>query len=156
MKKKNIFILIGSILAGILYRLGGTGGAWWKNTKVRDLGVPVCGLSAMKLLGFSYSWPLFISSLLLFPALTTYWKKINKFFGDTDENCHYYNWFTHGLVCGLAYLPMCFAGVSIDSIIIRALLLGICTMVWSEVIDKVKYEENGRGFLIIISLFMLR
>ena len=149
-----LLLILLSIIGGILYRLGGIGKPW--NTKVRDLGVPVCGLFAMKLLGFSYSWPLFISSLLLFPALTTYWKKINKWFGDTDENCHYYNWLVHGLVCGLAYLPMCFAGVSIASIIIRALLLGMCTMVWSEVIDKVEWEESGRGFLIIISLFMFR
>jgi len=29
-------------------------------------------------------------------------------------------------------------------------------MWWSEKINKVKWEEGGRGFLIIISLFMFR
>ena len=148
-----LLLILLSIIGGILYRLGGIGKPW--NTKVRDLGVPVCGLFAMKLLGFSYSWPLFISSLLLFPALTTYWKKINRFFGDTDENCHWYNWLVHGLICGLAYLPMLYVGISLGTIIGRAIVLAIATMWWSEKISKVKWEEGGRGFLIIISLFML-
>ena len=151
----NILGVIGlSFIAGILYRLGGTGGAWWRNTKMRDLGVPVCGLLAMRLLGFDFSWVLYLSTLLLFPALTTYWKKINRFFGDTDENCHWYNWFVHGLVCGLAYLPMCFVGLNLGVILIRAIGLGLMTMVWSEEIGDVKWEEGGRGFLIIINTFM--
>ena len=152
----NILGVIGlSFIAGWLYHLGGTGGAWWKNTKMRDLGVPACGLFAMKLLGFDYSWVLYLSTLLLFPALTTYWKKINWLFGDTDENCHYYNWLVHGLICGLTYLPMCFGGISLYLIIGRAIGLGLMIMIWSEAIGDVKWEEGGRGFLIIISLFML-
>jgi len=148
-----LLLILLSIIGGILYRLGGIGKPW--NTKMRDLGVPACGLFAMKLLGFDYSWVLYLSTLLLFPALTTYWKKINRFFGDTDENCHWYNWLVHGLVCGLAYLPMCFGGISLYLIIGRAIILAIATMWWSEVIGDVKWEEGGRGFLIIITLGIL-
>ena len=154
--KKKLKVFIISIIAGILYHLGGTGGTWWKNTKVRDLGVSFCCLGIMLLLGYSFSWPLVLSTLLLFSALTTYWKKINRFFGDTDENCHYYNWFIHGLFCGLAYLPMYFTEVSIWLIFTRSVLLAIFIGAWSEVIDKVSWEEFGRGFLIAISLLMFK
>jgi len=148
-----IIIFAASLVAGVLYRLGGIGKPW--DTKYRDLGVPVIALGVMLVLGYSISWQLILSTILLFASLTTYWKKINKFFGDTDENCHYYNWFVHGLICGLAYLPMILLDVSIYAFLTRAIGLGLLTMWSSEMISEVTWEEGSRGFLIVFTLGLL-
>ena len=112
---KLIVLVIFGVVSGALYRLGGIGKPY--NTKYRDFGVPIIALATMLYLKVEFSWQLVLSTVLLFGALTTYWKKINKFFGDTDENCHWYNWLVHGLICGLAYLPLYYIGVPLGNII---------------------------------------
>ena len=149
-----IAVFVMSIISGILYRLGGTGGAWWKNTKMRDIGVPIIALVMMLLLGYHISWMLVLSTILLFASLTTYWKKINKFFGDTEENCRWYNWYVHGFVCGLAYLPMIFVGVPILVVLGRSFILAGLVTLSSELIDEVFWEEFCRGFFIVLTLII--
>ena len=153
--KKTIKVLIASVIAGILYRLGGTGGAWWKNTKVRDAGVAVVALITMLCLGASLSLPLFLSTLLLFGALTTYWKKLNPLFGKTTDNCYWWNWLATGLAYGLAYLPYAISTGCYWQYILRVIVLGVITMIWSEKISIDWIEENGRGAFVIATLPIL-
>ena len=153
--KKITKIGILSIIAGILYHLGGLGGAWWKNTKVRDLGVAFVAMITMLFLGAKFSLALIVSTLLLFGSLTTYWKKISKWIGKPTNKAYWWNWLATGFVYGLAYLPMVFAGISLYSILGRAIILSITTMLWSVWINKAWLEEFGRGVLIIITLLLL-
>jgi len=158
MPYKIILIFIFALCSGIFYRIGGMSKKDFclSNTKWRDLGVPIIALITMLFSGINFSWMLVLSTLLLFASLTTYWKKISKWIGKDTENVYYYNWFATGLFYGLAYLPMCFAGISVSSILIRAIVLASATMYWSEMIDDVNWEEGGRGFLITITTLLLK
>ena len=133
--------IIVTILCAVLYRLGGMGGAWWKNTKVRDLGVPlVCTVWCIMYLDASW-WQHLIAFGLMFAALTTYYDKI---FG-------YDNFYVHGLVIGLAYLVYGLWLVVVVRAIIMALFMGL----WCKYFKNDYVEECGRGAIIGITLPML-
>lgn len=145
--------LIVSILAGVLYRMGGAAGY---NTKVRDLGVPTIVTVYLLTLGLKASlWSFcglvvayFIAFGLLFGALTTYWKK-------KGTNVHWWNWLFTGLGYSLAALPIAlYTGHWIGFGIRCAVLTGLIVW-WSETQGNVVWEEGGRGFLIIATLPLL-
>lgn len=142
-------IVILSIIAGILYRMGGSGmGTLW-----RDLGVPVCMALSMFLLGH-FHWTLILCFGLLFASLTTYNKWAGYLLNRPDKNTVYWeSWYVTGLFYGLSMLPFAIAEGFVFVSLIRAFLLGLLVCLWSEFIGKDVWEEFGRGFLIIISLF---
>ena len=146
MKKKNIvWLVITTILSGILYRLGGTGGAWWKNTKMRDLG---CSLVCMIYMSIFYSfawWVHALSFLLLFGALCTYWDKI---FG-------YDNHYAHGLGCAVAYFPYAIYSGNWIGFGVRCVALALAMGIISGITKNDVVEEVGRGSSIILTLPLL-
>ena len=133
--------LVAVILCAILYRLGGMGGAWWKNTKVRDLGVPIVCTTWMVL---NYTCPWWVHVLpfvLLFATLTTYWDKIFD----------YDNYYAHGLICGLAYISY----GNIGFVVVRAILMGILMGTLCDNTENDWIEELGRGAVIALTLPLL-
>ena len=91
---KILWVIGLSLLAGLLGRLGGAHGY---NTKFRDLGLPVCWVASLLVLGVDCPWWAFLAaSGLLFGACTTYWDTVFKF-----DNM----WFA-GFVCGLSAFPV--------------------------------------------------
>lgn len=98
----------------------------------------------------------FLASFILTAlALSTYHKWLNRFFQKSTDDSHYFNWLAHGLGIGLAMLPFAWIGIAWWLILIRAIVLGISMMVWSELNDNAVWEETGRGFLIIATLPIL-
>lgn len=137
-----------SCLSGFFYRAGGTGGKWYLNTKVRDLGCPLATYSALLLFWYPANWfgwlMLFLAFGLTFGALTTYFDWL---FG-------YDNFYMHGFILGLAALPLAWVGITWWIILIRAILLGIAIGMWSKLIKWDVIEEWGRGFLLTISILL--
>jgi len=82
-----IMLIVFSFIAGVLYRLGGTGGTWYKNTKVRDFGVPIIYILYLLYNRTPLNVYLIISAILLFASLTTYWKFISRWIGQSTETC---------------------------------------------------------------------
>ena len=142
-----------SFVAGVLYRLGGVGKPF--NTKYRDFGVPIVYMLYLLYSGATFNIYLALSTILLYASLTTYWKCISRWIGKDIENVYWWNWLATGFFYGLTLLPMCFMEVSFSAIILRAVVLGVLTMIWSEKISDVEWEEFGRGFLIIVTLIIL-
>lgn len=135
-----------SIIAGILYRLGGAKGF---NTKFRDFGIPLIILDLFWILGYKINWLLIFSLILTFIALTTYWDKLTKIWRH-DESEYFENWFLHGFFIGLSLLPL--TSIFGYLIVIRAIVLGLLMAIWSNIINNDFWEEFGRGFLIIVTL----
>lgn len=141
-----MLIIIASLIAGILYRLGG-----WKETKFRDFGVPaVFTLVWMYFNG--WSWALIPSFGILFASLTTYHKWLNKIFKAQDNEVHWYSWAMTGFCYGLAALPLAFAGIGLWMILLRSVLLAIFVTLISELSGWDILEEFGRGAAVIITM----
>lgn len=141
---KILLIILLSILAGVLYRMGGSG-RW--NTKARDFGVPMCMVAVMAVLGH-FHWILIPCFGLLFASLTTYFKKKGK-------DAFWWNWALVGLATGLSMLPFailtgCWLGFGA-----RVLVLTIFVTIWSEANGNAVIEEFGRGALIVGTLPLL-
>ncbi len=143
---KLLLILLLSIACGVLGRLGGRGGAWWGNTKMRDLGCPLMALLSVLVLGISASWWVYFFSFgLMFGALCTYWDKL---FG-------YDNFWFHGFIIGIAYFLFIFAGIAWWIVLLRAILLAVWMGGWSKVIKKDTVEEFGRYAIIPLLTYLL-
>ena len=153
---KAIFISILASISAILYRFGGEGGIWYKNTKIRDFGVPIIALMTMLILDAKLNFTLIFSSILLFVSMTTYWKILNPLFDKSKDDCYWFNWLATGFAYSLAYLPYVINSHSYFGFIVRTILLSLLTMFWSETIKNVNWEERGRGFLIIATLIKAR
>lgn len=132
--------------------MGGVGGKWYFDSKVRDFGCSIVALISLYLIGIHGQWWMYFLSLgTMFGSLTTYHKWMNPIFGDDKEDVRWYGWFMHGFCFGLAlfwfytYLPL---------ILKRAFVLGIFTAIWCEGISKDWLEEGGRGFLFNMSLLI--
>jgi hypothetical protein len=90
-----IWIILLSILAGILGRMGGVGKPF--STKMRDLGVPLCLTIALLVLRVDCPWwALLIAFGAVFGACTTY---LDSIFG-------YDNFWASGALVGLASFPV--------------------------------------------------
>ena len=141
-----MILLLFSILAGILYRLGGTGGAWWKNTKVRDIGVPLCMLGYFLSIGV-FHWSLLVATVVMFGACTSYFKK-----GDT---MYWYHWMFVGLALSLSMFPFTLYNWNWLGLAARMLTTTVAIVIWSESISDPNVEEFGRGFFTIVTLPLL-
>ena len=160
-----LFVLIAA-LSGFLYYLGGCSKEeghkkvpffplWMFDTLTRDLG---CSFLASVALWYLYGWhwSLVAACGLMYGALTTYHKWLNKLFNKPKDGCYWFNWLTHGLVIGLAVTPyVYFYQHNYFGLALLVGVLGVATMLWSEKQDKVEIEASGRGVLIILSLLLL-
>ena len=145
------FIIITlSIISGVFYKLGGTGGAWWKNTKARDFGVPAMAVTLLLLLGASAPWWIFFLLFgCMFGSLTTYCK-----FGG-QENVEWFNWCFTGILYGIAALPFAWFSGNWIGFAIRTVVLGFSIMFVSEKFDNVFWEEGSRGILFTATIPLL-
>jgi len=145
-----------SIACAVLYRLGGLGNdfadkhkypRWMFNTKVRDLGVPISCL-AWNLMHFDAVWYIHaLCAFLTLAALTTYWDEVFK------ED----NFYAHGLMIGLAYVPYLdsLGFVGFIFIIVRAVVMMGFMGYWCKWFSNDYVEECGRGFIIGATLPLL-
>ncbi len=156
-----ILYLILIALGAVAYRLGGASYAdfpklpkWLIHSYTRDIGIPLIALASMAVL-HKYHWSLWLCMPLMYGACTTYWKILNQYFGDTTEDCHWYNYAAHGLMLGLALIPYAIYTDTLVMVICRAILMGIIMPVWCEVFKNVNVSECGRGAIIEGTLWML-
>jgi hypothetical protein len=118
---------------------------WLRHPKTRDWGCPLC------LLGYQWltndvsfnntGWviPYFLTFLLSWAALSTYWDFTGK-----DS------FFLHGLGCGLAGIPLIWAGVPIELIVLRILICSLGMGLWSKYVTVDAPQEMGRGAIFIL------
>ena len=142
------FLILMSIIGGVLYRMGGASGF---NTKFRDFGIPGVGILVLLVLGnrcHVNGWSILNYVLtwgFMFAAQTTYFKKKGK-------DAKWWNWFLVGLANGLALIPYAWqTGLWMDALL-RTVILAIAITIWSEVCGDAVWEEVGRGVLIILTL----
>jgi len=140
----NGFIFLMSILAGVLYRIGGSDLKIPNITKIRDFGVPTCMIIYMV---FNWSWWLILCFGLMFGAQTTYFK-------EKGTNAMGYNWLFVGLAFSICMLPYAIATQQYMAFIVRSILVTIFTVFWSELNSNAVVEEFGRGFIQIITLVL--
>lgn len=142
-----LLLILLSAISGALYRAGGKGKPF--NTKFRDLGVPAVCIIALLTLWQPVNivgWLILVVFFgLFFGSLTTYWDFLFK----------YDNFYMHGFMCGLATFPLCWVGLHLWSILIRALLCGIMVGLWSRWIGNDVLEEFGRGFILCATMSLL-
>lgn len=137
---KLVVILIASLLCGILGRLGG-----WKQTKLRDLGIPTVVTILLILLGVRNPIALFLSFGLMFAALTTYWDFL---FG-------YDNFYAHGFFIGIATLPIAVVIQHWFGFFCMVTLYTIWMGLWSKIISWDVAEEFGRYAIIPFGIYLL-
>jgi hypothetical protein len=153
--KVIIITILASLLSGTLYRFGGAAKKgdkwdWLRWSKTRDWGCPLIVLGMTFLFGFGAStvWYLhLISFLLAWGALTTYW----------DDIFGYDNFYVHGFMIGLAFLPYVY---SMDPtawvwFLARAGVMGVFMGLWCDFNDNDIVEEVGRGAIITATVPML-
>lgn len=160
MSFKIVGVIVLSLIAALLYRLGGSAkmGHWFDiflNTKTRDLGVPICSTLALILMchdtpavverPFKFALALFFSFGLLFGSLTTYWT-------EDGHDVKWYNWLITGVGYGLSFLPIALFFSNWLWFGYQLIILATTITLWSTVIGKAWLEESGRGLLIILTL----
>jgi hypothetical protein len=151
--------VIASVASAILYRGGGlsTNGAkkyapwkwfpkWMINTKTRDVGCAFIGYIWVGVMYDMVWWVHLLSFICLFGALTTYWDDIFNGVG---------NFYAHGAICGMAYLPYAIAGGAGIGYILRALIMALFMGIWCDLFSNDYIEECGRGAIIIATLPLL-
>ena len=89
-------------------------------------------------------WIHAISFLLCFGALTTYWDKIFK----------YDNFYMHGLMIGLAYMPYAIY-LNWHMIVFRAIIMAVFMGIWCQLFENDIVEDVGRGSIITLTLPLL-
>lgn len=156
--KNSLSLIIGTIFGGVLYRMGGAAGY---NTKFRDFGIPTVAV----LVFLVWVWPhydlTFLSLILTWGACfgvqTTYWKK-------KGTNSTWWNWLLTGLGYSLCWLPTVISqyiwrpsGLHAHWIGfgIRTIACTWATMWVSEFFGNVVYEENGRGWVEVMTVPLL-
>jgi len=144
----KIVIVLGlSVIAGILYRVGGTSAG----TKWRDCGCPLVFLICLwflKGLNLGFWWVYVLTFGLGWGALTTYWKK-------KGTDAKWWNWLLTGLFYGLSVFPLIWVEIHWYSVIIRSIFLALTIMWLRERTGKDWLEELGSGFLYCVSIPIL-
>jgi hypothetical protein len=134
-------------LSAVLYRMGGSDRY---DTKWRDAGCTACAVVVALLAGVRTPW-LALSALLLFGALTTYWKR-------KGTDAMWWNWLFVGLGFALAWLPVAWSLGDWKSYAVLLIAGTLCVTLWSVLVDNVVWEECGRGALVALmpAAFMIR
>lgn len=128
------------VASAILYRMGGADGY---NTKFRDFGCPAAAVASALIIGLRH-WSLVISFGCLFGTMTTYWKR-------KGEDAQWYNWLMTGFMYAMAFFPTVWFLSRFEAFFYFTAFLSIATMIWSEIMDDVVWEECGRGAILIIA-----
>lgn len=138
---KIIAVLVLAVIAGITYRMGGSGNypRW-----TRLVGASVTMLSAMAILGHLH-WSLVLCAGAVYGLWTTYFKK-------KGTDAYWWNWTLVGLAMGIAMIPYAIATGEWAGFLFRCAMCTILVPVWSETQGKDVVEEFGRGFIPIASL----
>lgn len=139
MEKIILELILFLIISAIFYRIGGVRKGL---TKWRDWGCSLLliGLS-MFLFGIGKLWWCYpICFLLSWGALSTY--------GDTIFG--YDNFYFHGLLCGLAAIPLIWVGVAWWIVLVRLIICTIGMGLWSKWFPKNPVKELGRGVFFIL------
>lgn len=144
-----ITVVICSVAAGVLYRMGGSDAY---NTKWRDCGVPACMVIAMALMGHLH-WSLILCFGAMFGSMTTYNKWAGYFFNRPDKHTVYLeSWIVTGFFYGLSMLPYAIATGSYLPLFLATLTTTTAVALVSELSSNVLVEENGRGIAAILPL----
>lgn len=142
----GLLILL-TLASAKLYRMGGTGGSVWGNTKWRDWGCNTMAIIAVAAQS-SWSWYFIPVWFFLWAALSTYWKKKG-----TDSK--WWNWALTGAGYGLAWYPIYFITYSFFGLLCYTVFVTVFTTVWSLLIDDVEWEERGRGAIVVAATPLL-
>lgn len=138
-------VLLLSLMSAFLYWLGGE-----HDTKWRDIGCMVCNMLSLVILDVHAAWwQWLIASGLTFGAYTTYHKWLNRLFGDSKDDVHWYGWAMHGFALGCALLVFYQRW---KVLLIRAIFLAPLICLWSLIFDDVRWEAGGRGFWVNLSI----
>jgi hypothetical protein len=147
---KAIGALIASVVAAILYRMGGSGN--WPR-QARLVGVPLVCVIFLGL--FHVNWTLLICIPLMIAAISTYWKKKG-----TDAG--FWNYYLHGLGISLAMFPYAIATGKWLGFALRSLSLPFLIALWATYMNRPLFglrsdvvSECGRGALIGATLPLL-
>ena len=147
-----------SILSGICYRVGGSSLNMKMKTKVRDFGVPLCGVivlsNMMPCESFWYYISLFSFFLFSFGSLTTYWEHWKS------EGVEWFEFALTGFFYGMAALPVAIYSGRYIGFILRTIILTIFMpfsnkfqlTIFSDPTDGV---EGSRGFVFIATMPLL-
>lgn len=151
---KLLVFLAACSFSALFYRLGGTSAG----TKWRDVGCPfILLVTVVTLFGFSLTqwWIYPIVFFLSMGALSTY-----RYFLPKPKDYLWYHYSFHGLMCGLAGIPLLWCGVPLWVLILRTIVLTLGMGVWSMFISWLskklpwkhwdKINEGGRGVLFIL------
>lgn len=142
-----VFLLVSLLIlaaeSGYLYFLGGEAHF---DTKARDWGCPATTMLTSAMLG-CWSWQLVPVFLLLWAALSTYWKR--------GPNAKWYHWALHGLGCGLAWTPVAWSTGYWAGLLVYSGALSVAFSLWSERFEDVRIEAGGRGAFIVTFLPLL-
>lgn len=142
---KNIIAIFIAVAVAILYRVGGSAnGVRW----ARPVGIGVGTLITLFLL-FGWHWSIILSAGASAGLSTTYFKK-------KGTSATWKNWLLVGLAMSLALLPWAIFTHHLLGFGIRTLVLTPLIMTWCLTIGDAVLEELGRGFLILITLFLLK
>lgn len=150
-----LYVVLLSVLSGVLYRAGGKGGKWYLNTKMRDWGVPIISICSLKLLGFDLPiWGWVIYFLAAFGSMTTYWEHWG------GEGVEWYEWLLTGVMYGVALLPVVVYSGTWWQFVVRIILMGAFVPLLNKYAYKIHrktdvVEEAGRGFMFNISKLLL-
>ena len=143
---KILIVMALSILAGVFYRMGGSGNY---NRLWRIMGVPFLQIMALiALFGakMAYWWVYLLYFGLSCGFISTYWDFLFK---DVD------NFFMHGFMIGVAGFILIIFGVHWPVILIRSIALSVFMGVWCLIWKWDIAEEVGRGSSIILSMLLL-
>lgn len=144
-KKKISVVVLFSVIAGALYRMGGYGPPF--NTKFRDCGIPSCVAGLLWILGF-HSWWLVPVWLMVFGAQTTYFKK-------KGTDAKWYNWTFVGLAFSLSTIIIPIVTGHWMGFLYRSIIVTAFTPIWSELIGWDDLEEGGRGIIQLATVPLL-
>jgi hypothetical protein len=144
-------ISIIDVVAGILYRMGGSGN--WPR-QARLVGVPLLAAISLWILA-GWNWWLLLCIPLMIASISTYWKR-------KGEDAHFINYLFHGLGIAIAMLPYSIATHHYVGFGIRGLLLPIAIALWATKMNRPilwwradVVSEFGRGFLIAATMPIL-
>lgn len=133
-----LWIIALAVLGGILYRMGGS--SEW-NTLYRDLGVSAVSIVILRSIGYTDAWMLALTFVILYGAMTTYFDKINKFFGHSDKE-FWLNWMLIGISYSLATLPIVIKYSLWKGFMIRTAVLPVIYVVTDAWIDRADFSSK--------------
>ncbi len=142
-----IYIVLISLFAGFLYRLGGIGKPY--KTWMRDWLIPLVGILTLIFL-FKYEAKWYAHALvfgLTGGAFTTYW----------DDIFGYDNFYAHGAMLALASFPYCIWGPMAWWVLaIKVVVAGLAMGLWCDYFSNHIVEEGGRGTIHMLGKLFLR